>query len=420
MLDPNRIRKNSDEVRTALKNRGLQTKLVDDFLLVDEEWRAANAEVDNLRAAQKRLSGNPLDEPLMIEEARKNKDALRLKEKDLATLAEKRDALLERFPNVQFQDVPVGKSEADNKVLREKGAKLKFKFEPKEYLEVEAAKKMIDTDRAAKVAGSRFGYIMNDAVLFEFALVQLAFKKLTAKGFVPVVPPVMIRPEVYKGMGRLAGDQKEERYYLEKDDIYLVGSSEHTLGPFHKDEVLDEKSLSRRYVGFSTCFRREAGSYGKDTKGILRVHQFDKVEMFVFAKPEESDKEHKFLLSCQEELMDALELPYRVVEICSGDMGWTDARQYDIEVWLPGQDKYRESHSCSNTTDFQARGINAKYKFKIQNSKFKIDYLHMLNATALAIGRILIAIIENYQTEKGSIIVPKVLRDYVGKEEIQV
>lgn len=418
MLDPNRIRKNPDEIKIALKNRGLSTKFVDDFLLIDEEWRNANAEVDKLRAAQKRLSGNPLDEPLMVEEARKNKETLRSKEKELAVLAVKRDEMLEKFPNVQFSDVPVGKNETDNKVIREKGAKPKFKFEPKEYIEVEAAKKMIDTDRAAKVAGSRFGYIMNDAVVLEFALVQLAFKKLIPKGFVPVVPPVMIRPEVYKGMGRLAGDQKEERYYLEKDNVYLVGSSEHTLGPFHMNEVLDEKSLPRRYVGFSTCFRREAGSYGKDTKGILRVHQFDKVEMFSFAKPDESDNEHKFLLSCQEELMDALELPYRVVEICTGDMGWTDARQYDVEVWLSGQGKYRESHSCSNTTDFQARGVNARYKLATSDKRQETRYLHMLNATALAIGRILIAIIENYQTEKGSIIVPKVLREYVGKEEI--
>jgi len=413
MLDPNRIRKNPDEVKTALKNRGLQTKLADDFLAIDEEWRNVNSEVDNLRAEQKRLSANPKEAKLKIEEARKNKEILKTKEKELALFAEKRDELLEKFPNVQFPDVPVGKDESGNKVLREKGKKPEFSFNAREYLDLEAAKIMIDTDRAAKISGSRFGYIMNGAVLLEFALIQLAYKILTAKGFTPVIPPVMIRPEPYKGMGRLAGDQKEERYYLEKDDVYLVGSSEHTIGPFHMDEVLGEKVLPKRYAGFSTCFRREAGSYGKDTKGILRVHQFDKVEMFSFSKPEESDKEHKFLLNCQEEMMDALELPYQVVEICTGDMGWTDARQYDIEVWLPGQGKYRESHSCSNTTDFQARGVNVRYK-----GANGTEHVHMLNATALAIGRILIAIMENYQTKEGKVAVPKVLRDYVGKKEL--
>ena len=281
---------------------------------------------------------------------------------------------------------------------------------------------MVDTAKAAEVSGSRFGYLKNQAVLLEFALIQLAFETLLPEGFIPIVPPVMIRPEVYRGMGRLAGDQKEERYYFEKDDLYLVGSSEHTVGPLHFNDVLLEKDLPKRYVSFSTCFRREAGSYGKDTKGILRVHQFDKVEMFSFVKPEDSEKEHEFFLSLQEKLMDKLKLPYRVLEICTGDMGWTDARQYDIEAWMPGQahstgsgwGKYRETHSCSNTADFQARGINAKYC----NSEGKTDYLHMLNGTAFAIGRVLIAIFENYQTKEGSIRVPAVLQRYVGQEII--
>ncbi|MGB9608983.1 MAG: aminoacyl--tRNA ligase-related protein, partial [Minisyncoccia bacterium] len=226
---------------------------------------------------------------------------------------------------------------------------------------------------------------------------------------------------VYKGMGRLSGDQKEERYYLEKDNLYLVGSAEHTLGPLHLNYVFNENDLPKRYVGFSTCFRREAGSYGKDTKGILRVHQFDKIEMFSFSKPENSEEEHLYLLSLQEKLMNLLELPYRVVEICTGDMGWTDARQFDIETWLPGQinpegkkGHYRETHSASNTTDFQARGINARLRRK----DGKLEFVHMLNATGFAIGRILIAIIENYQTKEGKIKVPKVLQNYVGKEII--
>ena len=214
----------------------------------------------------------------------------------------------------------------------------------------------------------------------------------------------MIKPEMFAGMGRLAGEQVEERYYLPKDNLYLVGSAEHTLGPMHADEILRNKELPKRYVGFSTCFRREAGSYGKDTKGILRVHQFDKVEMFSFCAPDQSEEEHQFLLACQEELMQDLKLPYRVMQICTGDLGWTDARQYDIETWLPSQNQYRETHSCSNTTDFQARGINCKYD--------KGGYVHMLNATGLAMGRMIIAIIENYQTSEGDFDLPDVLRKY--------
>ena len=240
-------------------------------------------------------------------------------------------------------------------------------------------------------------------------------KRLSKKGFVPVVPPVMIRPKVFMGIGRLAADQKDERYYFPADDLYLVGSAEHTLGPIHMNETLRDKELPKRYVAFSTCFRREAGSYGKDTKGILRVHQFDKVEMFSFANPEKSGEEHEFLLSCQEDLLSALGLPYRVVEICTGDMGWTDAKAYDCETWLPGQPStgsgqgtakgaYRETNSCSNTTDFQARGIGCKTD--------KGGYVHMLNATGLAIGRIVIAIIENYQTAEGDFEMPEVLKEY--------
>jgi len=228
------------------------------------------------------------------------------------------------------------------------------------------------------------------------------------------LPPVMIKPEVYEGIGRLAYDQKEEKYFLSDDNLYLIGSSEHTLAPIHMDEVLEEKDLPKRYVAFSTCFRREAGSYGKDTKGILRVHQFDKVELFSFSHPEKSEDEHKFLLSIQEKLMKKLELPYRVVEICTGDMGWTDARQYDIETWFPGMKEYRETHSCSNTTDFQSRGINAKFVDANKKKKF----VHTLNATAFAIGRMIIAIIENYQTKEGKIDIPKALREYIGKDSI--
>jgi seryl-tRNA synthetase len=310
MIDIKILRENPEIVRNNLINRNLNSNLVDDFLTIDEEWRSLVKKIDDLKAHQKELSAQK-----NIEEAKKIKEEIQNLEEILKEINFKRDEILDKFPNIPFSDVLIGKSEEDNKVLREVGEKPNFDFEPKEYLEITENLDLIDTKKAAEVSGSRFGYLKNEAVLIEFGLVNLAFKTLISHGFIPVVPPVLIRPEVYRKMGRLSGDQKEERYYLEKDDLYLVGSAEHTLGPLHLNDIFEEKDLPKRYVGFSSCFRREAGSYGKDTKGILRVHQFDKVEMFSFSRPEDSEEEHKFLLSMQEKLMSLLELPYRVVEI---------------------------------------------------------------------------------------------------------
>jgi len=409
MLDIKLLRDDPEKVKKGIASKGADPKLVDEFLTLDEEWRALTKEIDDLRAGHKRLS-----EVRDSRAAKEFKDKIKSLEEKLKVLEEEREGILERIPNLPLDDVPYGASEKDNKVLREVGEKPKFDFPPVDYLAISEKLDLIDARKAAEVAGSRFGYLKNEAVLLEFALIKLAFETLIKEGFTPVVPPMMIRSEVYRGMGRLAGDQKEERYYFPKDDLYLIGSAEHTLGPLHMNEILEEKDLPRRYVGFSSCFRREAGSYGKDTKGILRVHQFDKVEMFSFTKPEDSEKEHEFLLSIQEKLMNLLALPYRVVHICTADMGWTDSRQYDIETWMTGQGKYRETHSASNTTDFQARGINVKYR----NRDGKTEFVHMLNATAFAIGRTLIAIIENYQTKDGKIKIPKTLQEYAGKEII--
>ncbi len=416
MLDITFIRENPEKVKKGMESKHQDPKIVDKFLRADEDWRAKTTAYDQLKAEQntlsKELSAGQSEN--LLSKAQFLKKRLSDIENEQAELKKMRDDLLSRIPNIPFDDVSVGKDESENKVLREVGTKPDFDFTPKDYLTLGEKLGLIDVKKAAEVSGSRFGYILREAALLEFALVKLAMDTLVEKGFIPAVPPVMIKPKVYEGMGRLAADQKEERYYFEKDDVYLVGSSEHTMGPIHMNEVFEESELPRRYVAFSTCFRREAGSYGKDTKGILRVHQFDKVEMFSFAHPEHSEEEHKFLLSCQEELMQKLELPYRVVEICTGDMGWTDARQFDVETWLPGQGSYRETNSCSNTTDFQSRGMNIKYKTKDGEKKL----IHMLNATGFAIGRVLIGIIENNQTKEGTVRVPKALQAYVGKEEI--
>ncbi|MCX6788762.1 MAG: serine--tRNA ligase [Candidatus Jorgensenbacteria bacterium] len=416
MIDITFIRENSEKVKKGMESKRQDPKIIDKFLRLDEEWRAKTSAYDQMKAEQNTLSKEMSagQSENLLSKAQFLKKRLSEVESEQDDLKKIREDLLSRIPNIPFDDVPAGRNEEENKVLREVGEKPEFDFTPKDYLTIGEKLGLIDVKRASEVSGSRFGYILRDAALLEFALIQLAFDTLTKKGFIPAVPPVMIKPKVYEGMGRLAADQKEERYYFEKDDVYLVGSSEHTMGPIHMNDVFEEENLPRRYVAFSTCFRREAGSYGKDTKGILRVHQFDKVEMFSFAHPDKSEEEHKFLLSCQEELMQKLEIPYRVVEICTGDMGWTDARQFDVETWFPGQGSYRETNSCSNTTDFQSRGMNIKYKTK----DGKKALVHMLNATGFAIGRVLIGIIENNQTKEGNIRVPKILQAYVGKEEI--
>ncbi|MFH0806770.1 MAG: serine--tRNA ligase [Candidatus Brennerbacteria bacterium] len=416
MIDVHFLREHTEEAKKALARKRVDEKLVDKFLRVDQNWRTKRAALDGLQAEQKvvskTLAGGKNEE--LISQAQILKARIAEVTESLVDVEKKRTVLLEQFPNPPFPDVPEGPNASGNRVLREVGEKPEFDFKPEDYLEIAEHLGIIDVKRAANVAGSRFGYLMGDGALLEFALVKLAMDTLGEHGFIPVVPPVMIRPEVFMGMGRLASDQKEERYYLPKDELYLVGSGEHTMGPIHMDETLEVKDLPRRYAGFSTCFRREAGSYGKDTKGILRVHQFDKVEMFSFADPAVSEKEHRFLVDRQEELMQKLELPYRVVEICTGDMGWTDARQFDIETWFPGTNEYRETQSASNTTDFQSRGINVKVKGKDGEKIFA----HMLNATAFAIGRTLSAIIENNQTKNGTVKIPKALQAYLGKKEI--
>jgi len=409
MIDQNLIRSNPDKVKELIARKNFKPQIIDKFLDIDNQWRQIVSELDNNRALQKELSaGRKIEDSKILKEKIK-----KLEEKE-RELEKQKNELLQDIPNLPFEDALVGKDERDNKTIKEVGKKPEFDFQFKDYLEIAEKLDLIDVKKAAEISGSRFGYLKNEAVLLEFALIDLAFKTLIKENFSPIIPPVMIKPEVYIGMGRLSESQKEERYYLPKDNLYLVGSAEHTLGPLELNEVMAEEELPKRLVGFSSCFRREAGSYGKDTKGILRVHQFDKVEMFSFTRPQDSEAELQFLVSLQEKLISSLGLPYRVVEICTGDMGFTDARQFDIETWIPSQNTYRETNSASNTTDFQARGINARYKPK----NGKPQFVHMLNATAFAIGRIIIAIIENYQQKDGSILIPKVLQNYMGGEKI--
>lgn len=427
MIDIKFIREHADEVKEGMRKKNTDASVIDRLLDIDEKRRAKieginekQAERNKISASIPSLSGSEKDAQLKASVTLK--DELKADEDELHALESEFQSLMYHIPNMPLPDVPVGKSEADNRVVREVLPKRNFSFKAKDYIELGDTLDLIDTERASKVSGSRFGYLKHEAPLLEFALVQFAFSRLlnegwianiiqerglhvSPKAFIPLVPPVMIRPEVYRGMGRLDPGQEEERYHLEKDDLYLVGSGEHTTGPMHMDEVFLEENLPHRHIAFSTCFRREAGSYGKDTRGILRVHQFDKLEMFVFSTQETSGHEHELLVAIQEELMKELQIPYRVVFICTGDMGWPDAKQYDIEAWMPGQNEFRETHSASNTTDFQSRRLNMKYRTK-DGSK---NFIHTLNATACAIGRMLIAILENYQEEDGSVKIPDVL-----------
>ncbi|RJQ14052.1 serine--tRNA ligase [Candidatus Parcubacteria bacterium] len=418
MINKDLILEDVDKVKTALKNRGIKDIDIVEIKEVLQQERALKKKLEDKRAQLNKVSeeiakaGNKKTKE-MLEQAGKLKNDIKYNEDQYKKYTEALRGL-KKIPNIPLDSVPIGKSETDNKVIREWGKKPDFEFKPEDYLAL-TEPNFIDIERAGKVSGSRFGYIKSELVQLEFALVQFAMNELSKKGFMPVVPPVIIKEEMMQAMGYVDTEKdRAERYYLEKDNSYLVGTSEQSIGPMHAGEVLDQKHLPLRYVAFSTCFRREAGSYGKDTKGILRVHQFDKVEMFIFSKSEDSEKEHKLLLSCEEELMQKLEIPYRVVELCTADLSAPSAATFDIEAWMPGQNVYRETHSCSNTTDFQSRRLNIKYKDGKENK-----LVHMLNGTAFAIGRMLIAIIENYQQKDGSIKIPKALHSYLSFKEIK-
>jgi seryl-tRNA synthetase len=413
MIDVKDLLKDPEKYKRNMRERNLDPSLIDEIVDLKKRLNSLIKEKDEIRSFINKFSKTKPEEKI-IKQIKIKKEKLKKIEDEIDELEKKLEEKLSLLPNLKSPDVPLGKDENDNVVLRTWGEIPKFDFPPKDHVELGEIYDLIDTQRAGKIAGSRFYYLKNSAVLLEFALINFVYDLLLKEGFIPIIPPVFIKEEYYRGMGRLNSLQREEIYYLPQDDLYLIGSAEHTIGPYFANEILEEKYLPKRFLGFSTCFRREAGSYGKDVRGILRTHQFDKVEMFSFTLPEESEKEHEFLLSMQEKIMQELKLPYRVVFLCSGDMGFTDYKQYDIETWLPSQNKYRETHSCSNTTDFQARGINARFRRK----NGKIEYLHMLNATAIAIGRIIIAILENYQ-RKDYIEVPEVLRKYLKIDRIE-
>ena len=408
MLDIKFIRENPEKVQEGAKKKNVDVD-VDKLLELDKRKRELLQEIEGLKARQNKLRKEDM------EEGRRLKQEIKALEPQLEEVDGGLRSQLTHLPNLPLDDVPVG-DESANKVLRQWGKIPQFDFEPKDHLDLGDALNIIDVKRAVKLSGSRFGYLKREAALMEFALVDLIMKMAVKEGFVPIVPPVLIKPEHMQAMGYVdTPEDLAERYYLEKDQLFLVGTAEQAIGPLHAGEVFEESELPARVVAFSTCFREEAGSYGKDTKGILRVHQFDKVELFSFAHPVKSKEEHKFLVEFEEKLWQALEIPYQVVQLATGDMSRPSASTIDIEAWMPGQNRYREVSSASNVTDYQARRLNIRYK----NKEGKLEFVHMLNATGFPIGRAIIAILENYQQKDGSIKVPKVLQQYVGKKEIK-
>ncbi len=423
MLDLQFIRDNTDIVRAALKNKNREgTVDINRVLQLAEQRKLAAAAIDDVNRRRK-VAADARD----AEEGKKLKDESKEAEERYAALEKELVPLLIKIPNIPSADTPIGPDESGNVVAREWGEKPQFSYTPKEHWELGKNLGIIDTEKASEVSGPRFAYLKGDLVMLEMALMDLAFRTLTSeetlakiiaganltvspKPFVPVTPPLMMRSQVMNRMARL--DPLDERYYFEKDDMVFIGSAEHTLGPLHMDETLPESVLPLRYVALTPAFRREAGSYGKDTKGILRLHQFNKMEMESFTKPEEGLQEQELMVAIQEYLMQQLKLPYRVVSICTGDMGFPDQRQIDIETWMPGQNTYRETHTSDYIGGFQARRLNTKVK----RADGTNEPVHMNDATALS-QRPLIAILENYQNEDGSITIPEVLRGYMGGRE---
>ena len=415
MLDPAILKDNLEVLESNISRRNLDID-VSHLISLNEERKSLRFNAEQKRSQQKELgkqianADNSEKEKLLDKASELSNDVKLLFEQ-----VDKKDEeflnLWIKIPNLISSTSPDGKSENDNLEIKKVG-NVKEISNPKDHLEIASKFNLIDVEKASEVSGSRFAYLFGDLVKIEFNLVSWALNKLSDKGFTPTVPPVLVRENALYGTGFFP-DDAEQVYEIPNDNLYLVGTSEVPLAALHANEIINMEELPIRYAGFSTCFRREAGTYGKDTTGIFRVHQFDKVEMFSFCNPEKSEEEHEFILSVEEELLQSLEIPYRVVDVCAGDLGASAAKKYDIEAWIPSQNTYREVTSCSNTTSFQARRLNIRAK-----SEGETSILHTLNGTAIAVGRILIALIENNQTEDGKVEFSEKVAEIIGVKNL--
>jgi len=421
MIDIKFLRENPDAVRASQKGRGEDVAVVDKVLASDEIKRAAITEFEQLRAEQNILSkavgaAKGDEKAALLANAKELADKVKAADAKRAEIEAEANALAMVISNILDPEAPIG-GEEDFVVIEHVGTPRDFTgagFEPKDHVELGKLLGAIDTERGAKVSGSRSYYLTGVGALLEFALVNYAISSATKAGFIPVIPPVLVKPAAMEGTGFL-GQAAENVYHLEKDDYYLVGTSEVPLAAFHMDEVLDGAKLPLRYAGYSSCFRREAGSYGKDTRGIIRVHQFDKVEMFSFCKPEEAKEEHKRLLQWEKDFLNAMEIPYRVIDVASGDLGSSANRKFDIEAWIPTQSAYREVTSTSNCTEFQARRLNIRYK-----DSDGTKAVATLNGTLVAIPRMIVAILENHQNADGTVNVPAALQPFLGMTRFEL
>ena len=418
MIDINLLRQQPELIKTALQNRQKDASVVDQILSIDKDRRQVLIQVEDLRSQQNALSrgfkGKPTED--QIKEVSVIKDKLKTQEAELKTLEDKQNLLLEEIPNIPADDVPVGKDESENVVYKTVGEIPKFDFQPLDHADLGEKLDIIDIKKAAQVSGSRFGYFKGQGAILEMAVMHYAFNKLAKKDFIGMIPPTMIKSSTEWKCGYASNKNLMGAYYsIPEDDLIFISSSEHSVVPYHMDEILDAKSFPIKYVNYSPCFRREAGTYGKDMKGILRVHFFNKVEMNVFTLPDYkiSDAMCLEMLNNEEELMQDFGIPYQIVKNCTGDLPQPNRRMYDINSWFPGQNAYRETQSCSNCGDYQARRLNTKVKIDGKN-----ELVHILNAT-LVTDRAVLAIIENNQQADGSVKIPKVLQPYTGFEIIR-
>jgi seryl-tRNA synthetase len=421
MIDIKFLRENPDVVRASQKGRGEDVAIVDKVLASDDAKRLAITEFEQLRAQQNVLSksvgaAKGDEKAALLANSKELADKVKAADAKRAELEATAQSLAMVISNVLDPDAPIG-GEEDFVIIEHVGTPRDFSaagFEPKDHVELGKILGAIDTERGAKVSGSRSYYLTGVGALLEFALVNYAISSATKAGFIPVIPPVLVKPAAMEGTGFL-GQAAENVYHLEKDDYYLVGTSEVPLAAFHMDEVLDGAKLPLRYAGYSSCFRREAGSYGKDTRGIIRVHQFDKVEMFSFCKPEEAKEEHKRLLQWEKDFLNAMEIPYRVIDVASGDLGHSANRKFDIEAWIPTQGAYREVTSTSNCTEFQGRRLNIRYK-----DSDGTKAIATLNGTLVAIPRMIVVILENHQNADGTVNVPAALQPFLGMTRFEL
>jgi seryl-tRNA synthetase len=409
MLDIQIIRDNPDKIRKATTDKGFDGGVIDELLLADKKRRELIQETEILRAQRNKLTKDD------IEEGKKLKVELKEREESLKKVEQEFEDLMFKVPNLSAPDVKVGNAE-ENEIIKTVGELPKFDFKVRDHLEIGQLTDSIDFERGAKVAQSGFYYFKNDLALLELALAQYAFEKLIKKGFTLVITPNVAKERNIVGCGFQSRSDKERQiYHVEDEDLDLIATAEITLVGLHTDEVLDHSSLPLKYVGYSSCYRKEIGSYGKDVRGILRVHEFKKIEMVVFCDSGDSEKIHNELLAIEEEVYQELNVPYQVVKMTTGDLGNAASKKYDLEAWMPSQEKYREITSTSNTTDFQARRLNIKTRKDGQNI-----FVHTLNGTVSTTSRTIIAILENFQNEDGSVNIPKVLQKWMGKEKIEV